>query len=294
VEGGSPVNVILHCLNPSVPRLDDIEHEWIRALSGYAPVILVYTHALTSPEDIQSWIASLKPPLPIVTDVQVLARDEETGAKKKTLIKRFGLVELVDALAEVYPISLAKIEEHILNSNATSEEQLQSKKKRAYSIVATAAAGGGVSGALPVPGADIAATIAVQGFMLAGINRVYGIPYDKSLLATLGSQLVWSAPAALISRAALAVIASSLKLIPFVDIAASFINAGLGIFFTTALGAAYVGTLDRLIRTHGNMLGIPKSERQRLIEEMFREEAKKVAAEDMKVIKQKLEEETMS
>lgn len=56
VEGGSPVHVILHCLNPSVPRLDDIEHEWIRAVAGYVPVVLVYTHALTSPEDIKSWI----------------------------------------------------------------------------------------------------------------------------------------------------------------------------------------------------------------------------------------------
>lgn len=43
--------------------------------------------------------------------------------------------------------------------SATSEEHLQAKMKKAYSIVAGAAAGGGVSGALPVPGADIAATI---------------------------------------------------------------------------------------------------------------------------------------
>lgn len=292
VEGGSPVHVILHCLNPSVPRLDDIEHEWIRAVSGYVPVVLVYTHALTSPEDIKSWIDKLSPPLPIVTDVQVLARDEETGARKKTLIKRFGMVELVDALVGVYPQSLAMIEEHIQESNATSEEQLLKKRQSAYSVVAGAAAGGGVSGALPVPGADIAATIAVQGFMLAGINKVYGIPYDKSLLATLGSQLVWCAPATLLSRGALAIIASSLKVIPFVDIAASFINAGLGIFFTAALGMAYVETLDKLIRTRGNLIGLPKAERQRLIEEMFKEEAKKVAAEDMKTIKQKLDEET--
>ena len=53
------MHVILHCLNPSVPRLDDIEHEWIRAVSGYVPVILVYTHALTSPEDIKSWIGKI-------------------------------------------------------------------------------------------------------------------------------------------------------------------------------------------------------------------------------------------
>jgi len=163
------------------------------------------------------------------------------------------------------------------------------KRKKAYSVVAGASAGGGVSGALPVPGADIAATIAVQGFMLAGINKVYGIPYDKSLLAALGSQLVWSAPATLISRGALAIIASSLKVIPFVDIAASFINAGLGIFFTMVLGMAYVETLDKLIRTRGNLLGLPKAERQRLIEEMFKQEAKKVAAEDMRTIKEKLE-----
>jgi len=275
-----------------VPRLDDIEHEWIRALGGYAPVIMVYTHALVSPGDVQNWISTLDPPLPIATDVQVLARDEETGAKKKTVVKRFGLVELVEALVSVYPLSLAKIQEHIDSSNATSEEQLRLKKKQAYSIVAGAAAGGGVSGALPVPGADIAATIAVQGFMLAGINKVYGIPYDKNLLATLGSQLVWSAPATLLSRAALVIIASSLKIIPFVDIAASFVNAGLGIFFTTALGMAYVGTLDSLIRTRGNLVGLPKAERQRLIEEMFKEEAKKIAAEDMKAIKERLEYET--
>jgi hypothetical protein len=72
---------------------------------------------------------------------------------------------------------------------------------------------------------------------------------------------------------------------------------------------AYVETLDKLIRTRGNLLGLPKAERQRLIEEMFkyvsiyslpfcttysvcREEAKKVAAEDMKSIKDKLEEES--
>jgi hypothetical protein len=133
VEGGSPVHVILHCLNPSVPRLDDIEHEWIRAVSGYVSVILVYTHALTSPEEIKAWIGNtiilfplpydtysstdkLRPPLPIVTDVQVLARDEETGAKKKTLIKRFGMVELVEALADIYPQSLVKIDEHIKES----------------------------------------------------------------------------------------------------------------------------------------------------------------------------------
>jgi hypothetical protein len=58
----------------------------------------------------------LRPPLPIVTDVQVLARDEETGSKKKTLIKRFGMVELVQALVAVYPLSLAKIDEHIQES----------------------------------------------------------------------------------------------------------------------------------------------------------------------------------
>jgi hypothetical protein len=51
-----------------------------------------------------------------MTDVQVLARDEETGARKKTLIKRFGMVELVEALVDVYPQSLAKIDEHIKES----------------------------------------------------------------------------------------------------------------------------------------------------------------------------------
>lgn len=35
------------------------------------------------------------------------------------------------------------------------------KRKNAYSVVTGAAAGGGVSGALPVPGADIAATIGI-------------------------------------------------------------------------------------------------------------------------------------
>ena len=73
------------------------------------------------------------------------------------------------------------------------------------------------------------------------------------------------------------------------DIAASFINAGmqflppahlflhvlmfllgLGIFFTMVLGMAYVETLDKLIRTRGNLLGLPKAERQRLIEAMFK------------------------
>ena len=36
------------------------------------------------------------------------------------------------------------------------------------------------------------------------------------------------------------------------------------------LGMAYVETLDKLIRTRGNLLGLPKAERQRLIEEMFK------------------------
>ncbi len=76
--------------------------------------------------------------------------------------------------------------------------------------------------------------------MLAGINKIYGIPYNKSLLATLGminikysilltsfvgSQLLWSAPASALSRATLFVVTSALKVVPFVDIAAAVIKA---------------------------------------------------------------------
>jgi len=112
------------------------------------------------------------------------------------------------------------------------------KKKRARTIVGTAAAGAAAIGAVPIPFSDAALLVPEQIGMMAGITAVFGIPVDKAALAAILSATIGTGGMTLLGKT---IVTNLLKLIPGAgSIAGGAISAATAAALTSALGEAYI------------------------------------------------------
>lgn len=120
------------------------------------------------------------------------------------------------------------------NQNCDYQEMVEKANK----IVAGFTASTGVTGAIPIPFADLPLLVAQQVAMMIAINKVFEIDVERDVLVSLVNGAIGVGGASVIGKT---VVSNILKLIPGAGTAAGgAISAGTAGVITSALGKAYI------------------------------------------------------
>ena len=90
--------------------------------------------------------------------------------------KAFGLDTLIDVMSEVLPNELQDTLQNI------QKVSLESKKKHARAVIATAVAASFGEGFAPVPFADAFMLVPIQISMITSITVIFGLDINKTFL----------------------------------------------------------------------------------------------------------------
>ncbi len=156
------------------------------------------------------------------------------------IARAYGLDHLIDIMAEVLPNELQNTLQNVQKAS------LESKKKAAQAVVATAVAGSFGEGFAPIPFSDAALLVPTQVGMIAGITVIFGLDINKSFLTSFVSATIGSAGATVLGKT---IVSNLLKLIPGVGtVAGGLISGTTAGLLTTALGSAYIGIMERIYK----------------------------------------------
>jgi uncharacterized protein (DUF697 family) len=155
-------------------------------------------------------------------------------------IKAHGLDRLVEVTLLRLPEEAKKafVREQIANT--------QIKATTALKYVSGYVTGAAGIGASPIPFSDAIALIPLQAAMLANINLIFGLQFDREFMATILSGIGGTAG---ITFAGRAIVANLLKLIPAAGtIAGAAISSTTAAALTFALGLAYIELLKKVAK----------------------------------------------
>jgi uncharacterized protein (DUF697 family)/GTP-binding protein EngB required for normal cell division len=200
------------------------------------PVIVVITKSYSIPERAENvqmvhnafaqqkrYAKNLKAVIPVVAQTYTL--NDAAFAPPE------GIMELIDATNAVMPEGLKAAEKDIASF------KLKRKRAISQSIISTATAAGGAVGAIPLPIADAAILIQVEGALVVALRKVYEIPEGDDTQKIVDI-ILEVGTASVAAKAAI----SALKAIPGVNLAVEVINTIVAAAIVAAIGegSAYI------------------------------------------------------
>lgn len=243
------------CIHEDGRRVEDAEIALHEMLAKHIPVVTVITKA-RSDNGFRSDVITLLPQSRSAVRVRAIFETLDEGHE----LLPMSLVNLIEVSSDLIP-------EGKRNAFAAAQKaDMNFKKKRVRTIVAGAVTAAAATGASPIPFSDLAILAPVQVTMLAGITTIYGFELSKASLITLAGSLVGVGGAALAGRA---IVSNLLKLIPAIGtMAGGAISATTAATLTTALGAAYIRTLETFFTENPDARPNPEELADRLMDEL--------------------------
>lgn len=244
------IHIAWVCIAEDLRRVEEAESRLTAMLARYIPVVGVITKA-RSDQGFRAEAQRLLPSTRNILRVRAIPEKFDDGYS----LPPMGLAELVQLTMELFP------EGHKVALVASQKADLALKRNRSHRIVAGAASAALGIGATPIPLADAVLLVPIQVGMLASISAAYGLSLSASSLGTLVASSVGGTAATLTGRT---MVGSLLKLFPGAgSLVGGAISGATAAAITTALGEAYIVTLDSLFAKHA---GEPPSEKE-LVEE---------------------------
>ena len=238
------IHCIWYCVNVGGNRtFDESEINWLKEFTSenkvtQVPIIVVLTQAIPKKKAAEMKNHVEKENLDIIKVVPILAQDMDFD--EEYIARAYGLDHLIDIMAEVLPNELQNTLQNVQKAS------LESKKKAAQAVVATAVAGSFGEGFAPIPFSDAALLVPTQVGMIAGITVIFGLDINKSFLTSFVSATIGSAGATVLGKT---IVSNLLKLIPGVGtVAGGLISGTTAGLLTTALGSAYIGIMERIYK----------------------------------------------
>jgi len=265
------IHCIWYCVNVGGNRtFDESEINWLKEFTAenkvtQVPIIVVLTQAIPKKKATEMKNLVEKENLDIVKVVPVLAQDMDFD--EEYIARAYGLDHLIDVMTEVLPSELQSTLQNVQKAN------LESKKKAAQAVVATAVAGTFGEGFAPIPFSDAALLIPTQVSMIAGITVIFGLDISKSFLTSFVSATIGSAGATVLGKT---IVSNLLKLIPGVGtVVGGLISGTTAGLLTTALGGAYIIIMEMVYNGEIDKEKLYTAEGQKEMTRLFKEELKK-------------------
>ncbi|HEY9853784.1 MAG TPA: GTPase [Leptolyngbyaceae cyanobacterium] len=238
------IHVVWYCINHEAHKFEKLEEDWIKEIDlKEVPVILILTQAISVDEEDSSefikWLE--KKNLPVSYIIPVLAEPKQVG---RYFIETYGLNRLVEATFELLPEVAKKafVKEQIASIDLKAEE--------AFNYVTGYVASSAIIGASPIPFSDAFLLVPVQATMLAHINVIFGLPFDKAFIGALLSAI---GGAGGVTAAGRFIVTNLIKLIPGTGtVIGGAIAASTAATLTLALGLSYIELLKRYLRAQIN------------------------------------------
>lgn len=265
------IHCIWYCVNVGGNRtFDESEINWLKEFTSenkvtQVPIIVVLTQAIPKKKASEMKNHVEKENLDIIKVVPILAQDMDFD--EEYIARAYGLDHLIDIMAEVLPNELQNTLQNVQKAS------LESKKKAAQAVVATAVAGSFGEGFAPIPFSDAALLVPTQVGMIAGITVIFGLDINKSFLTSFVSATIGSAGATVLGKT---IVSNLLKLIPGVGtVAGGLISGTTAGLLTTALGSAYIGIMERIYKGEIDKEKLYTNEVQEEMSRLFKVELKK-------------------
>lgn len=265
------IHCIWYCVNVGGNRtFDESEINWLKEFTEenkvtQVPIIVVLTQAIPKKKATEMKNHVEKENLDIIKVVPILAQDMDFD--EEYIARAYGLDKLIDVMAEALPNELQSTLQNIQKAS------LDSKKRSAQAVVATAVAGSFGEGFAPIPFSDAALLIPTQVGMIAGITVIFGLDISKSFLTSFVSATIGSAGATVLGKT---IVSNLLKLIPGVGtVAGGLISGTTAGLLTTALGGAYIMIMEMVYRGEIDKEKLYTAEGQKEMTRLFKEELKK-------------------
>ncbi len=265
------IHCIWYCVNVGGNRtFDESEINWLKEFTSenkvtQVPIIVVLTQAVPKKKASEMKNHVEKENLDIIKVVPILAQDMDFD--EEYIARAYGLDHLIDIMAEVLPNELQNTLQNVQKAS------LESKKKAAQALVATAVAGSFGEGFAPIPFSDAALLVPTQVGMIAGITVIFGLDISKSFLTSFVSATIGSAGATVLGKA---IVSNLLKLIPGVGtVAGGFISGTTAGLLTTALGSAYIMIMEMVYKGEIDKEKLYTDEGQKEMNRLFKEALKK-------------------
>lgn len=265
------IHCIWYCVNVGGNRtFDESEINWLKEFTvenkvTQVPIIVVLTQAIPKKKAAEMKNHVEKENLDIIKVVPILAQDMDFD--EEYIARAYGLDQLIDVMAEVLPNELQSTLQNVQKAS------LDSKKRAAQAVVATAVAGSFGEGFAPIPFSDAALLIPTQVGMIAGITVIFGLDISKSFLTSFVSATIGSAGATVLGKT---IVSNLLKLIPGVGtVAGGLISGTTAGLLTTALGGAYIMIMEMVYKGEIDKEKLYTAEGQKEMTRLFKEELKK-------------------
>lgn len=126
-----------------------------------------------------------------------------------------------------------------VEDDALPEEFMSETERRSRAMVQSYVGWASAAGLLPMPVLDVSAVLGIQIAMLKSIARVYGVPFNRSMVKPLLVSLVNAGSACVLAAPA----ASLVKFVPFV-------GSALGMLTLPALSSASCYATGRVFIAH--------------------------------------------
>lgn len=227
---GEHIHAAYYCVRAGALRLEESEIGFIRGLhEAGLPVFLVLTQVhrrggVYRQEHIDFAQHIHDVGLPIHSGRPYLTMalpDSELG------FEQHGLAELLDATYQ-------KVPEAAQAALAAAQRiDMELKRRTAKKVIGTAAGSAAAVGASPIPFSDAALLVPIQMTMMGSIARVYGVPLNSALAASVAST-------ALATQAGKTLVTAALKFLPGVNYLVLGVSAGVASAFTTSMGATWM------------------------------------------------------
>ena len=265
------IHCIWYCVNVGGNRtFDESEINWLKEFTSenkvtQVPIIVVLTQAIPKKKASEMKNHVEKENLDIIKVVPILAQDMDFD--EEYIARAYGLDHLIDIMAEVLPNELQNTLQNVQKAS------LESKKKAAQALVATAVAGSFGEGFAPIPFSDAALLVPTQVGMIAGITVIFGLDINKSFLTSFVSATIGSAGATVLGKT---IVSNLLKLIPGVGtVAGGLISGTTAGLLTTALGSAYIMIMEMVYKGEIDKEKLYTDEGQKEMNRLFKEALKK-------------------
>lgn len=221
------------CVAEDLRRVEQAEIELTAMLAQFMPVIAIITKARAD-QGFRAIVQSLLPPTRNVVRVRAIREVFDDGH----VLDPMGLEQLIALTMEVIPEGQRRA------FTAAQKVDIALKKSQSRLIVAGSATSAAGVGAVPIPFSDWPVILSIQIAMLAGITTTFGISFNEGLLSSLVACVVGGSGATMAGRS---IAGGLLKLIPGVgSVVGGVISAATAAAITTALGEAYIATLELL------------------------------------------------
>jgi len=225
------------CIAEDSRRIQQAEMDLTEMLVDLMPVLVVLTKSRAD-QGFRAEAQRLLPRAANVIRVRAIPEALDDGHK----LPPMGLQELVQATVDLIPEGQRRA------FVAAQKADLELKKKHSRFVVAGAVTAAVGAGAIPIPFSDAALLLPIQLGMLAGISATYGLELSTAFLSTLVSSAVGGGATTMAGRA---IVANLIKLIPGAgSVVGGSISGAVAGALTTALGEAYIQTLDVLFTRH--------------------------------------------